>query len=100
MNRWHRVSDRQRGELFASARKKWIGSDHEPARSQLDQLCESRIKITLGACIQDMELQPEGASRCLQFLRVGLDKSGIGWIDKQSYDARRGDQLVQQFQPL
>ena len=46
-----------------------------------------------------MKLQPEGASRCLQLLRVGL-RSRIGWIDQQGYDARRGDQLVQYLQPL
>src|SRR5262245_53237141 len=100
MYRWHRVAERQRGELFNPARKKWIRGDHEPTCSQLDQLCEGSVKVTFGACIQDMELQPEGASRCLQLFRVGLNKSGIGWIDNHSHGARRGDQLVQQFQPL
>ena len=80
--------------------KNGSGADHEPARSQLDQLCEDFIEVTFGAGIQDMELQPEGTSRCLHLLRVGLGNSGIGWIDEQGYDARRGDQLVQQLQPL
>src|SRR5262249_53622492 len=72
IDRRHSVADRQRSELFASACKKWFRGDHEPARSQLDQLREDLIEVTFGACIQDMELQPESASRCLQFLRVGL----------------------------
>ena len=47
-----------------------------------------------------MELQPEGTSRCLHLLRGGLGKSGFGWVDKQGYDARRGEKLMQQLQPL
>ena len=47
-----------------------------------------------------MELEPEGTSRCLQLLRVDFGKSGVGWVDEQSHDARRGDQLVQQLQPF
>jgi hypothetical protein len=47
-----------------------------------------------------MELQPKSASRYLQLLRVGLGKSGIGWVDQQGHDARSREQLVQQFQPL
>ena len=31
---------------------------------------------------------------------MGLGKSGIGRVDEQRHDARRGNQLVQQFQPL
>src|SRR5262249_23317986 len=42
----------------------------------------------------------EGASCCLQLLRVGFGKTGVGWIDEQSHDARRGNQLVQQLQLL
>ena len=58
------------------------------------------IKVSFGAGIQDMELQSEGSSRCLQPLRVGLGESGIGRVDEQGYNARRGNQLVQQLQPF
>ena len=75
-------------------------ADHEPARSQLGQLCEDPIEVTFGAGSQNMELQPECAGRRLHVLRGGLGNSGIGWIDEQGHDARRGDQLVQQLQPL
>jgi hypothetical protein len=74
--------------------------DHEPARSQLGQLCEDSIEVAFSAGIQDMELQPEVQSRCLHFLRGGLSKSGIGRVDQQGHDARRWDQLVQQLQPF
>ena len=94
------MAERERGKLFTPAREICIGADHEPARPQLDQLCEDSIEVTFGAGIQDMEFQPEGTSRRLHLLCVGFGKSGIGWVDEQGYDASRRDQLVQQLQPL
>jgi hypothetical protein len=52
------VAKRQRTKLFFPAIKECIVSDREPARSQLDQVCEDCIEVTFGAGIQDMELQP------------------------------------------
>jgi hypothetical protein len=43
-----------------------------------------------------MEFQSE--SKSLQLLRIGLGNSGIDRIDEQGDDARRRDQLVQEFQ--
>ena len=60
------MADRQCDELFAPADEEWIGADHERAGSQLDQGCEGRVEVAFGACVQDMELQPEGAGRRLQ----------------------------------
>ena len=94
------MADRQRGELFGPAREECTAANHEPARSQLDQLCEDSIEVTFGAGIQDMQLQPEGTSRRLHLLSVGLGKSGFGWVDEERHDARRGNQLVQQLQQL
>jgi hypothetical protein len=51
----------QRGELFDPTHEEWIGSNHEPARSQFDQLCEDLIEVTFGAGIQDLDLKPERA---------------------------------------
>src|SRR5262249_61357031 len=73
------------------ARKECPAADHEPARSQLDQLCKDSIEVTFGAGIQNMKLQSKGTSRCLHLLCVGLGNSGIGWVDKQRHDARRGE---------
>src|SRR5262249_12263648 len=76
----------------------WIAGNYERARLELDYLCEDFIEVTFCAGTQHTELQPEGMSRCLQLLRVGFGKTGVGWIDEQGHDARRGDQLVQQLQ--
>jgi hypothetical protein len=60
----------------------------------LEQCCERRIDIALGARMQDMELQPERASRPLQVSRGGLGKSRIGGVDEQGNDGRLGGQFV------
>src|ERR1019366_1831527 len=86
--------------VVRSAWKKKNRGKHEPARSQLDQLCEDSIKVTFSAGIQHMEFQPEGIGRCLHFLCGRLGKRGISRVDEQGHDARRGDQLMQQLQPL
>ena len=94
------MSERPCGELFDPAKEECTAGDHESARPQLDQLCEGCIEVTFGADIEDLEIQPEGVSRCLQLPCDGIRESGIGRVDQQGYDASRGDQLMQQFQPL
>jgi hypothetical protein len=49
--------------------------------------------------MQDMELQPEGAGRCLRVSRYGFS-SRSGRVNEQGHDGRRGDQFMQQLQPL
>ena len=66
IDRRHRVADGQCGELFASGCEKRLGPDHEPARAQLDHLCEDRIEVALTAGAQDVEFQPEAAGSRLQ----------------------------------
>ena len=66
----------------------------------MDQACEHLIKVALGARVQDMRLQAEGAGRRLQVSCIGLGKNGIGRVDEERNNARRGDQLMQQFQSL
>ena len=76
VDRWHRVAERQRGELFAPAREERIAANHEPARSQLDQLCEDPIEVTFGAGIQDMKpargYEPLPAAPSVVSAAVGL----------------------------
>ena len=65
------MADRHCGKLLAPADEERIGADHQPARAQLDKLCKDRIEVALGAGIQDMELQPEGAGGRLR---------PLGWV--------------------
>src|SRR5262249_51075211 len=42
------------------------------------------IEISLGARVQDAQLQPKGVGCRQQVFRFGFRHGGIGWIDKQS----------------
>jgi len=77
-----------------------MAGDHEPARSQLNHVYEDSIEVTFGAGIEDMEVQPQGMSRSLRVAYLLLGNSMVRRVDQKSHDSRRGDQLVQQFQPL
>jgi hypothetical protein len=48
----------------------------------------------------ELEFQPDGPGSALHFSGSGLGLSGIGRVDEQGYDTRRGKQLMQQLQPL
>ena len=76
-----------------------IGADYESTCSQFGQTCENRIELAFRARAEHLELQPEGAGRSLRVARYGLG-IGIGRVDEQGDDPRRGHQLVQQLQPL
>src|SRR5262249_23371543 len=62
---WHRMPQRQPGQLFTPSTKETIGTDHERAGVQLVQLCKCRINLTFAACVQDMELNSEAVRRYL-----------------------------------
>ena len=62
VNRRHGVANGDGREICALAIEERIaGEDHEAAGSQLRQTCDSAVDFGLGAGLQDMELQPEGA---------------------------------------
>jgi hypothetical protein len=87
-------------ELFAHASEECIGTYHQSARSLLEQGRENDVEVAFAAGMQDMELKPKDDSGCLQVSRLGLCKSGIGWIDKQGVGRSCGNHLLQQLQPL
>ena len=94
------MADRQCGELLHSVGKESVEPDHERAGPQLGQRRKDRIEVTFSAGVQDAELQPERAGRCLQFSRLGLGNSGIGRVDHECNGGCGRDQFVQQLQPL
>ena len=70
------------------AREKWIWVDDQRAHSRLDEACKDLIDIALGTCTQYINLDSEGARRCLHIVRSDLIV-GIGRVDKQADDVRR-----------
>src|SRR5262249_39281213 len=85
-------------ELFGPATKKCVSADHERCRSQLDQIRECGIKVTIGTCMENVDLNPECAGRRLHVSRLGLCKNGAGWIEQQTDHGRRRHQLMYQLQ--
>src|SRR5262249_8248755 len=100
VDRGHSMADRQCGQLLAADKEQLIGHDHEPTGSQFDQGCEGDLDLAFAACMEDMELQPEGARRCLQGSRKRLSNTGIGRVDEQGHARRAGHYLMQQLEPL
>ena len=57
-------------------------------------------EVTFGADIQNMELQPETASRCLHALCCLFGYSWISRVNEERENLCGGNQLVQQLQPF
>src|SRR5260221_9163432 len=87
------------GEPFASGIEKWISADHERAGLYCGQGREDCIKIVFGARVEDVELQPKGASPFLHVARQAFSNGG-SWVDEKGNFTRRRDHLVQQLQPF
>src|SRR5262245_39305318 len=99
-DRWHRVSERQFGELLASAIEEGIVADHERAGPELGQVRKDRIEIALNAGMYDTELQPKRVCRRLQIPKLRLGRVAIGRVDERGNDGGGGHQLVCQLQSL
>src|SRR5215471_2926363 len=56
VNRGHRVTQGERGELLGVGGEKRVGTDDEPARAQLHQACEELLEVAFAARIQHMEV--------------------------------------------
>src|SRR5258708_15581734 len=75
--------------------EEWIGTDHESACLQLNQLCKGPVKIEFGARMYDMDVKPENTGRGLQVSRGRLRKSRTGRVDEQGHGGRCGDDFMQ-----
>jgi hypothetical protein len=69
VDRWHRMADRQRGKLRCPSIEERIGADQQAASFQRAQRIKNRRNITVCVGLQDMDLQPEEAGRCLYLFR-------------------------------
>ena len=71
----HRVTYRQRGDLFAAADEERIGQDDQRADPELGQACEGRFDVAFGAGLDDLYLQSERAGSRLRPLPGWLAKT-------------------------
>src|SRR5262249_14129868 len=98
-NRWYFAVQHQSGEVLASIAQVRITSDYDPTGSRLDQTFEDTVQVAVGARIENMELQPEGAGRSLRVFRLDL-RIRVGWVDEYGNGIGLGHHLAQQLQPF
>jgi hypothetical protein len=91
------MTDRQRRKLSNLGLKECISDDDQTFCPRLAERRKGRIHFPFGGCIQDLKLQPERASRCLQFFRLSV-AIGISWVDEQSNFGGLWDHLVEHLQ--
>src|SRR5262249_2920019 len=100
VDRGQRVPNRQHSELFAVSSEEVVWADYERACVYLDQLFEDRIEITIAARMHNMQMQPERVSCRLRDTGNGRGDSRHRRVDQKTNGGNRGQQFVQQLQPL
>jgi hypothetical protein len=78
---------------------KWVWLHDESAGSSLNHGRERRLKIAVGTRCQHLQALPESVGRCLYLGFVGSGVRIVG-VHKQHNLARRGEDLMQEFQLL
>ncbi len=88
------MAERQCAELSAPADEEHIGADHQRPGAQLNRACKGRVEVTLGAGVEDMELQCKTARGGLRISRLDF-RIRIIRIHQHANDAGVWNQLVQ-----
>jgi hypothetical protein len=85
--------------LDTPASEKGPGADEEGVGPLAPKACEGCVDLSAGFGIEDLDLQPHGASSRFDVCHQGLGQ-WKGWIDQHGNTSGRGHHLAQQFQPL
>ena len=80
--------------------EKGVAGDEKGVRPLAHKRCEGRIDLAAGAGVEDLDLQPHGASSRFHVSQCALGIRGIGRIDEHGHASRCGHQLTQELQPL
>ena len=99
VNGRNRMACRERRDLFAPARQEGITSDDQRPDVILNNAREGGVDVADAQSVQDYDLQPEGASRLLQFGGLARGFRIVG-IEKERDCRNVGDQIMQQAKPL
>ena len=94
------MARRQVDQLDAPAGEKGISADEKRVGPLVHKRCEGRIDLPAGAGVEDLDLQPDGASSRFHVSQRGLGIRGGGRIDEHGQTSDRGHQFTQDFQPL
>ena len=82
------------------AGEKAVAADEEGVGPLAHKIREGRIDLAAGAGVEDLDLQPYGASSRFHVSQCGFGIGGTCRIDEHGHASGRGHQLTQQFQPL
>ena len=94
------MARRQVDQLDTPAGEKGVAADEEGVGPLAHKSCEGRIDLAAGAGVEDLDLQPHGASSRFHVSQRGLGSRSIGRIDEHGNTSGCGHQLAQEFQPL
>ena len=86
--------------MYAPADEEAVGSDEESIGRLAPNCCESRLDFAAGACVEDLNLQSDGASRFGQVAQRGLCGRSIRRIDQHSDTNGFGRKLMKKSQPF
>ena len=86
--------------MDSPAGEKGAGADEKRVGPLAPKRRERRIDLAAGAGVEDLDLQPHGASSRLHVSQRGLGIRSIGRIDEHGNTSGCGHQLTQEFQPL
>jgi hypothetical protein len=90
----------QNNKLRDASEEQRIGGDQECSVAHLGQRRKGRIDLANGAGIQDRDLLPDVARRCLNINHLDFCLWEITGVDENGGRRGMGPQLTQQLQPL
>ena len=93
------MARRQDGKLHAPACEKGTDTNEKCVGPLVHKRCEGRIDLTASAGVEDLDLQPYGASSRFHISQCGLG-SGNGGIEEHGNASYSRHQLAQQFESL
>ena len=76
------MARRQRASWTRRSVKKVPWTDEERVGPVAPKICEGRVDLAAGAGVENLDLQPDGASSRLHVSQCGFGKAGIGRIDE------------------
>jgi hypothetical protein len=86
--------------LNSPAVEKSTGADEEGIGSLAHKGCKSRVDLTAGAGVEDLDLQSHGASSHFYLSQYGFRSQSKDRIDEHGNTRDSGHQLTQELQPL
>ncbi len=90
---------RQVDQLHTPAGEEGVNVDEKGVGPLAHKSCESHIDLAAGACVEDLDFQPDGASSRLRIFQRGLG-IGAGRVDEHGNASGCGHQLMHEFQAL